>query len=48
MARRVAELVKYHGKWAVYLLDAHTYEYIGLGKKKCQETVDWLNNPKNQ
>ena len=39
----VAQLLKYNGKWSVYLNDARTYQFIGKGKKFCQNKVNGLN-----
>ena len=39
----VAQLLKYNGKWSVYLNDARTYQFIGKGKKFCQNKVNELN-----
>ena len=36
------QLVKYKGKWALYLKDACTYEFIGAGKKKILEAIKEL------
>lgn len=42
--KQVCKVCKYHGKWAVFLFETRTFEYIGMGKKKCEELARYLNS----
>lgn len=42
------QLVKYHGKWALYLRDSQTYEFIGAGKTFITQMIEILNEKEKQ
>ena len=45
---RTCWVCKRNGKWAVFLKNSRTYEWVGAGYDKCVKLAKWLDaNPSN-